>query len=268
MAKTEFQGLTQRTRKLLAGNESLFVDFKRDTNGVKSSDFVAFANAENGGTLLIGIDEYTDDSGLQRGKIVGCHIDDNARLALVNKALECKPSIEIDLSVENIKRQPIIRIDILANQKRPFCNSRGEYTIRADGRNRALFPSELLEIFLESETERFFNRFQKVALELEKHVKNINQVLDQDLGQVNSRITWFESQLHTAFSRIGQLMDSSKKRSRALLNTMKGNQESLLYLEKTIAEDINDEAYADYFEQLSTKLDRLIVLSEKLEVNK
>lgn len=257
MAKTEFQGVTLRTRQMLASNENLSVDFKREANGVKSSDFVAFANAKEGGTLLIGVDEYTSSNGLQRGKIVGCLVDDKARLALVNKALECTPSLEIQVYVENLKQRPFLRIEIPAQSNRPFCNSRGEYSIRANGRNRALYPSELLSIFLESESELFDHRFQGVAGSLEDQVKQVNRAVSEQLINVSENIEQFEKQLKAAFGRIGQLTDSNKKRSRNLLDSVKDNQLSLVNLEKVLVEDVSAEMHADHFEILEAKLDKL-----------
>jgi len=256
MAKMEFQGLTKRTRAMLASNENSEVDFKREPSGVKSSDFVAFANA-NGGTLLIGVDEYTADSGMQRGKVVGCSIDDKARLALINKALECTPSIDVLVFTENIKNLPILRIEILPEQNRPFCNSRGEYSVRANGRNRALYPSELLNIFLESESELFYRRFQSVAIDLENQVKQVNSVLNADLNDVSHSIESFEAQLNKAFSRIGKLTDSSKKRTRSLLQNVKDNQLSLVNLERALVEDVSSQMHADHFNVLVEKLDLL-----------
>ena len=268
MAKTEFQGITRRARAMLGSNEDRSVDFKREANGVKSSDFVAFANASDGGTLLIGVDEYTDKNGLQRGKVVGCLVDDKARLALVNKALECTPSLEIEVFVENLKTRPFLRIEIPPDQNRPFCNSRGEYSIRANGRNRALYPTELLEIFLESESELFDHRFQEVAGSLEGQVQQINSALHAQLLTVSANLEQFERQLKVAFARIGQLTDSNKKRSRNLLDSVKDNQLSLINLEKVLVEDVSAEMHADHFEILETKLDKLLNLLSVSELEK
>lgn len=260
MAKTEFQGLTKRTRSMLEDNENLSVDFKREASGVKSSDFVAFANARDGGTLLIGVDEYTSDTGVQRGRVVGCSVDDNTRLSLVNKALECTPSIEILLYIENLKRTPIIRVEIPPNLHRPFCNSRGEYSIRSQGRNRALFPNELLDIFLESESDLFYQRFKGVATELEDQVSDISTTLNDDLINVSANIDQLDKQIKTAFSRIGQLTDSTKKRSRSLLHTLKDNQLSLANLEKVLSDDEGAEQHADQLQLLEYKLDVIVSL--------
>ncbi len=263
MAKTEFQGLTNRTRKMLNATENLTLDFKREAGGVKSSDFVAFANAQDGGTLLIGVDEYTTDAGLQRGQVVGCCVDDKARLSLVNKALECTPSINVEVYVENLRAKPILRIEIPAQQNRPFCNSRGEYSIRANGRNRALYPTELLNIFLDAESALFFDRFQKVAGQLGNQVAQINSVLDDDLLKVSVSMAQFEQQLNSAFSRIGQLTDSNKKRSRLLLDSVKDNQLSLINLERVLVEDVSAEMHADHFEMLAAKLNEILALINK-----
>jgi len=267
MAKTEFQGLTARTRKMLAANENLAVDFKREVSGVKSSDFVAFANAADGGTLLLGVDEYTSNTGLQRGRVVGCSVDDKARLALVNKALECTPSIEVDVYIENLKQLPIMRIEIRANQHRPFCNSRGEYSIRSQGRNRALYPSEMLNIFLETEAELFYHRFKGVATKLEAQVNEISGALNAELLTVSSSMEQLEKQLKMAFGRIGQLTDSSKKRSRNLLHNVQDNQLILANLERAIADDASAEQHKDRLELLEEKVDIILKLLSASKIN-
>ena len=140
----EYRGLTQRTRSLLRVSEGMNVDFKREVSGIKSRDLVAFANTPLGGTILVGIDEYTDAEGVQRGRVVGCDVDDNARLVIVNKATDCFPTVELAIFVENVAKKPILRIEIPPGHYKPYCTQRGEYCIRSDARVRALFPDELL----------------------------------------------------------------------------------------------------------------------------
>jgi predicted HTH transcriptional regulator len=156
--RRESAELSERTLAMIASAESANVDFKREAHGVKSSDLVAFANSDEGGTLLIGIDEYTDEAGLQKGKVVGCDVDDNARLMMINKATDCVPSLEIQIFIENLNDKPIMRVEVPGGRMRPYCTSRGEYSIRTEGRNRALYPEELLTIFMDREGDKFLTR--------------------------------------------------------------------------------------------------------------
>lgn len=233
----EYRGLTRRTRELLASSETENVDFKRDPAGVKSSDFVAFANAPAGGTLLIGVDEYTSRDGIQRGRICGCEVDDNSRLMLLNKALECTPNIDVQIYIENLARKPIMRVEVPVSDRRPFCTPRGEYSIRADGRNRALYPDELLSVFLDREGDRFIGRFRNAVLALEHQVGEVNHTLSGELASVCDHLHQLDAGLQTAFSRIGSLTDSSKKRSRNLLNTLRDSQVSLENLERLLVDE-------------------------------
>ena len=135
----EYRRLSRRTRLLLDAPEGVNVDFKREVQGVRSADLVAFANSPLGGTLLIGIDEYTSPDGVQRGRIVGCEVDDKARLLLVNKATECIPNVELRIYTENLSQaHPILRVEIPSGHLKPYSTHGGEYRIRTDGRNRAL----------------------------------------------------------------------------------------------------------------------------------
>ena len=89
--KREYKQISQRAKSLLSKPEGVDVDFKREINGIKSRDLVSFANSPQGGAILVGVDEYTNKNGLQRGQVVGCDVDDSARLSLINKATDCYP---------------------------------------------------------------------------------------------------------------------------------------------------------------------------------
>ncbi|MGB1237075.1 MAG: helix-turn-helix domain-containing protein [Pseudomonadales bacterium] len=250
---------------MIASTENQQVDFKRDVSGVKSIDLVAFANTEHGGTLLIGVDEYTTSAGVQRGKVVGCSVDDNARLTLINKALECYPPLQIQLITENLSAKPFLRLEIPSCDNRPYCNSRGTYSIRAQGRNRALYPEELLRIFLASESDLFSSRFSGVAQTLEEQVSDISAAMNAELNQVSAHIDQLDRQLKTAYSRIGQLTDSTKKRSRSLLQSIKDNQQSLAMLTRAVSDDESALQHSGHLELIEQRLEFMISLLMKSE---
>lgn len=257
--KRELDQLSERTRQMLAATESVNVDFKRDASGIKSADLVALANAAGGGTLLVGVEEYTAAEGVQRGRVVGCEVDDNARLILINKATECYPSIDLQLFVENVQDKPVMRIEIASGPLKPYCTPRGEYTIRAEGRNRALYPEELLLIFMDREGEKFLHRFRTAFAQLEFQVDGINQALSQDMEHVADHIRDLDQQLEKTLGRLIRLADSSKKRSRNLLQSLRDSQQRLDKMEHHLSHPPGcDGADQDIYQRLEQKIDQLL----------
>ncbi|SIS59221.1 helix-turn-helix domain-containing protein [Neptunomonas antarctica] len=256
--KREYQHLTKRTRQMLSSTETANVDFKREVSGVKSSDIVALANAPHGGTLLIGVDEYTTVDGLQRGKVVGCEVDDNARLMVINKATDCYPNVDVQIYIENLKVKSIMRIEVPSGHLKPYCSPRGEYSIRAEGRNRALYPEELLLLFMDSEGDKFLSRFRTAVSQLEDQVGSINQSLSSDMLAVAQHIHDLDSQLQRTLGRMGRITDSTKKRSRNLLQTLKDSQDSLGKLERFLLADTNFEQRGITLKRLESKVDKLL----------
>lgn len=235
MRQREYRRLSQRTRRLLNAPEGVNVDFKREVQAVRSADLVAFVNSPLGGTLLIGIDEYTSADGVQRGRIVGCDVDDKARLLLVNKATECIPNIELQIYTENLAQsRPILRIEIPSGHLKPYCTHGGEYRIRTDGRNRALLPEELLAIYMDREGAQFLSRFRHAVTQLEHQVEDVNRALSRGMLNVSEHLEDLDDQLKHTLHRIEQLTDSNKKRSRNLLRALRESQRSIVQLEQVV----------------------------------
>ncbi|WP_432695797.1 AlbA family DNA-binding domain-containing protein [Marinobacterium sp. YM272] len=233
--KREYRRLSRRTQQLLSAPEGVNVDFKREVQAIRSSDLVAFANSPQGGTLLVGIDEYTSPDGVQRGRVVGCDVDDRARLLLVNKATECIPNIEIKIYTENLSQaRPILRVEIPSGHLKPYCTHGGEYRIRTDGRNRALLPEELLAIYMDREGEQFLSRFRDAVFQLEHQVEGVNHSLSSGMLSVSQHLEDLDDQLRHTLHRIEQLTDSNKKRSRNLLQALRESQRSILQLEQVV----------------------------------
>lgn len=158
-----FEGLSERAEKLLGGAEGLTVDFKRNAKSLSADDLVSFANSEKGGALLMGIDDAEDKTGRQIGQIVGCEISDGMKLLITNKAFSCFPPVPIEIYIENNGSLPFYRIEIASGQNKPYCTAGGAYKIREDGRNKILHPGELLELFLDSASQQFTERFRRVV---------------------------------------------------------------------------------------------------------
>lgn len=158
-----FEWLSPRAEQLLSGAEGLTVDFKRNIKSLSADDLVSFANSEKGGALLLGIDDTEDKAGRQIGQIVGCEISDGMKLLITNKAFSCFPPVPIEIFIENNGDLPFYRIEIASGQNKPYCTAGGTYKIREDGRNKILHPGELLELFLDSASQQFTERFRRVV---------------------------------------------------------------------------------------------------------
>ncbi len=186
--RKEYKRLSRRTRQLLSGGEGIEVEFKREIAGLKHKTLIAFANSRKGGAILIGVDEFTSEDGLQRGHIVGCDVSDHARLQIQNMAVSCLPPIQVMIVTENTDDKPLLRIEVPSGSQRPYCSPSGEYSIRADGRNRALLRDEMLQIFIERESEQFVQRFKHAVSRLENQLAEMDHELrggvDKMLGDI------------------------------------------------------------------------------------
>ena len=160
--KNKYQSITSDSKRLLHGQEGRSVDFKVDPKAIEAEDIVAFANA-NGGTILAGVEEI-EYNGVQKGKIVGCKVDDKTKLAIMGKAASCRPVVDINIQIENAKsKSPIMRIDIPQGPDKPYATSSGTYKIRSEGRNLAIDPPLMKALILESEANEFVSRFRHAA---------------------------------------------------------------------------------------------------------
>jgi len=203
-AQREFRGISQRCHQLLKMPEGVNVDFKRDLSGIKTRTLVAFANSPQGGAVLVGVDEYTTGDGVQRGCVVGCPVDDGARMNVINKATDCIPNLDIEVYVENVARQPFLRIEIPSGHNKPYCTQRGEYAVRTDGRIRALFPDELLAIFMDREGEQFLSRFRNAVYQLENQVGLVNEALNEGILGVSDRLGHLDQQIRDILGTSGR----------------------------------------------------------------
>ncbi|SCC68957.1 RNA-binding domain-containing protein [Bacillus wiedmannii] len=178
--------ISEHARVLLNKEEGYDVDFKRTLKGLSVDDLVAFANSSIGGTILVGIDETVDEDGKQIGKIVGCKIGDNEKLIILNKASDCRPSVDVEIYVENEGDTPFYRIEIPSGECKPYSTLKGTYLIRGDGRNLPLNQDKLLNIFVEEQGETFIDRFKKAT-----------ETLEEQLGRLQERIEGTNGKIHT-----------------------------------------------------------------------
>ncbi|WP_108171858.1 helix-turn-helix domain-containing protein [Christiangramia gaetbulicola] len=185
--KQTFKTLTKSTEKLLEFGENETVDYKRDLKGLKSEDLVAFANSENGGIILIGVEEKSNGK-TQIGEIYGCDTSDKSRLVIMSKALACIPPISLSIIIENTNKKPIFRLEIPSGIQKPHCTSGGTYKIRKDGRNSVLTPNEILEIYLTKEAKKFNKQFKKATKHLVENIDNVSSTIDFMESTISSKV--------------------------------------------------------------------------------
>ncbi|WP_299719435.1 helix-turn-helix domain-containing protein [uncultured Tateyamaria sp.] len=174
--------------ELLSAGESQLVDYKRNSGGVSMDDFVAFANTETGGYILVGIDEAEDDTGKQIGVPVGSRIDDGVIVGLQNKALECIPPVAASISTEVIDGISFIRIRVVPGANKPYSTRKGVYCLRDGRRNRPLLPNELLEIFLENEVGVFQSRFRESTQSIIENMSEMERSLSATIDNMTSQL--------------------------------------------------------------------------------
>lgn len=175
MKKQEFSGISKHANDLIDGQEGTDVDFKKEINGLSSDDLVAFANSNQGGTILIGVSEDKDTNGKQKGVIVGCPIGDEEKRKITDRAANCIPPVEVEIFLENLDEKPFIRIEVPSGKNKPYCTRGGTYKIRGDGVNQALTPQRLFTIFEEKEGDAFIKRFTLATKGL---VKQMDQLME------------------------------------------------------------------------------------------
>ncbi|MDO6562583.1 ATP-binding protein [Amphritea sp. 1_MG-2023] len=255
--RREYRGVSQRAKSLLAKPEGVDVDFKREISGIKSRDLVSFANSAQGGAILVGVDEYTSPDGVQRGRIVGCDVDDGARLSLINKSTDCYPIVDIELVIENISRKPFFRLEIAPGNKRPYCTQRGEYAIRADARSRALYPEELLAMFMDREGELFLSRFREAVAQLEQRLGQMDHAFGAGMVHLVTHLDELDSQVRRMLARVDQMTDSAKKRSRNMLQALRDSQDSIAGLEVLLMAQNGNPSGREMMRDFYRRLDQL-----------
>lgn len=204
MEKDVYMSVSRKTKALLNRQEGLDVDFKMTIKGVESTDLVAFANSERGGTILVGVGETEDENSMQKGKIIGCSVGDKERLFVLSKAESCVPPVEVNLIIENYARRPFYRIEIPSGKEKPYCTAGGTYKIRGDGRTNTLLPGRLLSLFIEKQSEIFFNRFREATKELGKSMISSNSALQEELHDLLVKILNME---YLVENRLGNIQE-------------------------------------------------------------
>lgn len=190
---SRIQELSEITNSFLKSGETHEVDYKKVAKGLKSEDLVAFANA-GGGCILVGVVEQTQD-GVQIGEVEGCDVSDGAVLEILNKASSCIPPIALDVFIENLDQNPILRIAIPTSATTPHCTSKGLYLRREGTRNRALQPQEMLQLFLEIEAKSFAAKFEAAAEKITHDLAELETSLEATITNMGDQLGWAEYKL-------------------------------------------------------------------------
>lgn len=250
MKDREFNSLSPRARSLLRGEEGYDVEFKEALSGLHSTDLVAFANSPTGGTILIGVREYQNDEGHQRGRIIGCAVGDEEKLSIINRAESCIPSIELEVFAENLDHRPFFRIEIPSGRDKPYCTAGGTYKVRGNARANALTPSRLLHLFMESESQAFLERFHDATAKLEEDLAEMDARFTKELENMYANLIELERVLERTMSsaaRAESMTDHS--------NTLLGDtQSSLVELSRRMAK-----MEEERLPTLTEKVDELLV---------
>lgn len=186
--------LSERASRMLSSMESFDIEFKRSVNALEMVDLVAFANSPTGGTILLGVEE-TQVNGLQRGKVVGCAVDDVERNKIINKAASCIPPVKVDVFIETKDGLDFFRVEVPSGVNKPYCTAGGMYKIRGDGQNLTLGPNSLLNILLVREGNQFVSKYQDATVDLIDQIDGVGNDLESSISRMVDAV---EKKLHSS----------------------------------------------------------------------
>lgn len=215
--KRRIHNLSKLSRELLAEGESSRSDFKRLPDGISADDLVSFANSENGGNILAGIDEHSLE-GAQVGIVRGCDVSDATVLQVLNKAVSCIPPVSINVYIENLDEKPILRVEVPSSSTKPHCTPKGVYSRRDGARNRPLHPSELLRLFLESEARAFSERFEVAAERITEELTKLESSLNKSISNMSDQLGWADYQLGDTESALQKIQALAAKLNQETAN--------------------------------------------------
>lgn len=244
-----FKGISVRAAEALRRAEGYDVEFKRTPGSLDSDDLVAFANSDNGGTILVGVDEIKSKASQSKGKIVGCAVGDRAKQTVLDKAESCVPPVAADVFVENSASVPFLRVEVPPGDKRPYSTSGGTYKIRGDGRNKALLPGRLLAMFVEAESQEFLARFQAATRQIEKELEGLKDDLVSDLRVVEEATERFHESVDGTLTDVASFAETAQYESESASGTANQIHEKV----EGVASDVSE-----YGRSIEAKLDGLL----------
>lgn len=260
--KKKYLRISNRAKLLLQQEEGFDVDFKINTN-LSGEDLVAFANSITGGTILLGVDEQTNEDGTQKGKVVGCTVNDQEKMKILNKANQCFPHIDISIHIENANHIPFYRIEIPSSKNKPHCTQKGIYKTRSDGANKPLLPGELLSIYLNKESDNFLKKYTLATKEMRDQLEKQHQTqlkrmwenafqnssdLEEIIDRIGGMTDDIQLQLEDSSFDLENLIDQIKEDTLELKNDLE-----ITYNVKHKLNDVDDNVY-----RLAWKLNSLL----------
>ena len=237
--KAEYKNISADTKRLLNDGENQFCDYKREYKAIHSEDLVAFANTDSGGTILIGIEEYSQN-GLQKGRVYGQVNIDETKNFIMNKASYCIPQVHIIFCVENTSKTPFLRVDIPSGKEKPYCTQSGKYKIRVDGSNRRLTPNQLLNMFLENESKRFVQNFSEATSQLEDKMVGLNAKFSSKVQQLSKQLDSLSSKTESKLQQVFKTADLVAKMFNKATDGSQENHILLTVIKKELEEFIQE----------------------------
>lgn len=175
--------LRPSTKRMINGEEGTDVEYKRSISGLKSDDFISFANAK-GGTIIIGVEESKKPNGSQCGEIVGCKISDESKNKINSIAKDCRPPVIVEINTEYYRKKGIYRIDIKSASRKPVCTSGGTYKIRKSGANVLIDPDLMFSLILEREEQEFIKKFNEAGQDILDRIEASEKRLQELIKRV------------------------------------------------------------------------------------
>ena len=263
---SSYRKLSKRAKELLASGESKVVDYKERVKGLHAEDLVAFSNSAEGGAILLGVREASENSGAQYGEPIGHPIDDDTRLQILGKALSCSPPVQIEIVIENLGANPFYRIEIPSGSNKPYATNGGTYKIREDGRNNPLLPEQLLRMFLEREAEEFNRRFSESTSKLTSDmsralgsVQDLEHIITAKIEEMGSSLGWAEYKasdaadvIETVQAYVASLIKETRKQTQRLRAVSRK-----VEADDPVRQSAREETFAYLIEELKKKPDLL-----------
>lgn len=189
--------LRDETRRMIRGEEGFDVEFKETVAGLESGDLVAFANAE-GGTILLGVGEISSGNGTKTGEIIGCETGDEPILSVRNKANNCRPPVEIEITEEYTNEASIYRINVSEASRKPVCTIGGTYKIRRERSKAGIDPELMTSLILQREEAEFLARFREAGQTIIEHLEEVEARLGQMIREVEDAAREATDAAHSA----------------------------------------------------------------------
>lgn len=131
--------------RLIDEGEHSRLEFKERPRGDIAAAISGFANA-GGGRILLGVSD--------RGRIVGCRLNNSERAALSRAARDCKPPVDMDIA--HLSEENVFVLDVKQAVRKPVQCGRG-YFVRENAETRKLEPDEIGAMFRKSYPPVFEN---------------------------------------------------------------------------------------------------------------